>query len=181
MPEIPIIKGSNFILRELNPEKDKNSLVKNINEPDILNRLTIDYPYTEENWEALIEKYQKIKEDKISNYMFVIDIKGEAVGSLNLAIDKKQCWKHVGKFAYWIAKKYWGQGITTEAVGLVSDFAFRKLGLKKLKIDFLEDNKGSARVAEKNGFKFEAKLVKEAFKENKYQNLIITAKFTEGF
>jgi [ribosomal protein S5]-alanine N-acetyltransferase len=181
MPKIPTIQGSKFLLRELNPEKDKESLIRNINDPEIMNRMGIDYPYTQENWEWFLNKHKEMLEGKNAELSFVIDINDEVVGCVSLSLGKINSSKHVGKFGYWLAKKHWGKGIMSEAVKLVCDYAFKELGLKKLKIDFLEDNKASARVAEKNGFEFEAKHIKEAFKENKYQNIIITSKFVEGF
>ncbi len=62
MSKIPTIKGSKFILRELNLEKDKESMIKNINDPDILKWITVDYPYTESDWEWLKNHYKDIFE-----------------------------------------------------------------------------------------------------------------------
>jgi len=181
MPKIPTIKGNNFILRGLDVENDKTSMMKNINEPDIMSKLTIDYPYTEEHWKWLVNNHKDIITGKSSNINFMIDVDGEVVGSIGITIDGKNSSKHVGKFGYWLAKNHWGKGIMSEAVKLVSDYAFKDLELKRLEIGFLADNKGSARVAEKNGFKFEYREVRATFKNSEYKDLVTTIKFAEGF
>lgn len=180
MSKNPIIKGSKFILREIDLEKDKKSYVQNLNNPEVMKWIVIDYPYTEEYWELFIKKIKKAREEKVGA-SFVIDVDGKAVGNVNLSVRDVKCFRHIGKFAYFIGQNYWGHGIMTEAVKLVSDYAFNKLGLLKLKLDFMETNIGSQRVAEKNGFKFEAKMINDAFKLGKYHNVIYTTKFKEGF
>lgn len=49
-------------------------------------------------------------------------------------------------------KSYWGKGYATELVGLLSDYAFNRLGLRKLSADVVQDNIASQKVLQKNGF-----------------------------
>jgi RimJ/RimL family protein N-acetyltransferase len=64
-------------------------------------------------------------------------------------------WASIG---YWLGKAHWGNGIGTEAVLMVSDYAFRKLNIIKLEAYVFGVNVASIRVLEKNGFKFESVL-----------------------
>ncbi|MBI3420331.1 MAG: GNAT family N-acetyltransferase [Proteobacteria bacterium] len=50
---------------------------------------------------------------------------------------------------FWIAPALQGQGLMTEAVVAVNDFAFQKAGFKKLIISNAKPNYGSTRVKEK--------------------------------
>jgi RimJ/RimL family protein N-acetyltransferase len=75
-----------------------------------------------------------------------------------------------------LGRKYWGQGIMTEAVKLVTKYAFEKLGLKRVYANVFWGNKQSARVLEKNGFKLEGRLKKYAKKGNKFLDAILFAK-----
>lgn len=52
-------------------------------------------------------------------------------------------------------KNYWGQGLASEAISLMCDFAFRSLKLKKLTAGCYEPNVGSARALIKCGFQKE--------------------------
>lgn len=64
----------------------------------------------------------------------------------------------VGNIGYWIRKSALNSGVATQAVSLVSDFAFSTLGLSRLEIVTLPDNTASRRVAEKSGAKYEGVL-----------------------
>jgi RimJ/RimL family protein N-acetyltransferase len=52
---------------------------------------------------------------------------------------------------FWLARKHWGQGIMTEAVEPVMDFAFEKLAFEKLVFTNALGNTRSRRVKEKTG------------------------------
>ena len=56
------------------------------------------------------------------------------------------------EFAYCIGYQFEGKGITTKAVGLLSDYAFETLGLKTLQIIVHKDNLASVAVAMNNSF-----------------------------
>ncbi len=65
--------------------------------------------------------------------------------------------------SYFIGERsVWGEGCASEAVALMTRFAFRDLGLRKLKASHMEKNVGSGRVLQNNGFQLEGVLRKEA-------------------
>jgi [ribosomal protein S5]-alanine N-acetyltransferase len=55
-------------------------------------------------------------------------------------------------------KENWGKGYATEAINLVTDFAFQTLNLNKLKASCYADNLGSAKAFEKAGYEHEGLL-----------------------
>ncbi len=57
------------------------------------------------------------------------------------------------EIGYWLGEPWWGQGLMTEAVGRVVDFARAALGLDRLRSDYFADNPASGRVQEKCGFR----------------------------
>ncbi|WP_396602698.1 GNAT family N-acetyltransferase [Algibacter sp. R77976] len=57
-----------------------------------------------------------------------------------------------GEFAYCIDYNVEGKGVTTEAVKLLSEYAFETLSLKALQIIVHKSNLGSIKVAENNNF-----------------------------
>lgn len=176
------IKGSKFILRKLKPIEDKASIFKNINNKDILNKITLEYPYTEENYQSFINHFEKEQNEmNPSSFSFIIDVAGEAVGAISINAGKNLESQHKAEIGYWLGKEYWSQGIVTEAVKLLCDFAFKNLNKIKLTIGFLEDNIASKRVAEKNGFTYEYTKRKESFKDGKYKDLIYFTKFNKKF
>ena len=70
---------------------------------------------------------------------------------------------------FWLGKPFWGQGIMTEAVTPVMDYAFNELGFDKLIFSNALGNNKSRRVKEKTGARFigtrAAKFVDPAYNE----------------
>lgn len=52
-------------------------------------------------------------------------------------------------------KDYWHKGYCTEAMKAIIEFAYRKLGVKKICSDHAVDNPRSGKVMEKCGLKFD--------------------------
>ena len=70
--------------------------------------------------------------------------------------------------AYWIGKKYRNKGIMTEAVKLITKYAFKKYKLKRLVVYTRSFNKASRSMLEHAGFKLEGILRKNKWKKGKY-------------
>ena len=59
------------------------------------------------------------------------------------------------EIGYWVRTGYEGQGYITEAVKGIADFAFDRLGARRVKIRCNTDNARSAAVARRAGFEYE--------------------------
>ena len=138
----------------------------NINNKKIYrNALNIPYPYTLKDAKDWITKNLKERRRKKPSMInFAIDINGEVVGGIGL----KKVEGHKAEIGYWLAEKYWGQGIMTQAVKLVTGFGFKKLKLKRIYARAFSFNKASKRVLEKAGYKLEGILRKNTKKDNKF-------------
>jgi ribosomal-protein-alanine N-acetyltransferase len=87
--------------------------------------------------------------------VFVVEGRHERlVGGLTLSNIRRRAAQHV-TLGYWMGKKHAGQGLMTEAVGLVIPFVFNTLGLHRIHAAFLPANEASRRDLEKNGFREE--------------------------
>jgi len=64
----------------------------------------------------------------------------------------------LGEIAYVISPSARGRGIASAAVELLSEWAFRRLGVKRLQLSIHPDNVASQRVAEKAGYTCEGTL-----------------------
>jgi len=76
------------------------------------------------------------------------------VGGLTLSNIRRRAAQYV-TLGYWMGKPFAGQGLMSEAVGVMIPFAFETLGLHRIHAAFLPANTASRRVLEKNGFKEE--------------------------
>ncbi len=79
------------------------------------------------------------------------------------------------EIGYAIARPYWGQGYTTEAVKAMIAFGFRRMQLCRIQTRCLTANVASARVMEKAGMHFEGVLRQYAQVKGKQVDLKLYA------
>lgn len=169
-----IIKSKKFVLRKYR-EGDEESLRKNINNRKVARYMSnVPHPYTMKNakeWIAKDLKWQK--EKKPTEVNFVIDIDGEVVGAVGFSGVK---WEHKAEIGYWLAEKYWRQGIMTGAVKLAVKFGFKELKLKRIFATVFSPNLASKRVLEKVGFELEGVMKKDHKKNGRIYDSWLLAK-----
>ena len=155
---------------------DKTSIAKNANNRNIwLNvRNAFPHPYTETNAAQWISS---MLEEKVQT-KFAIVVDGKAVGGIGVEM-KEDVYSQTMEFGYWIGEAYWNKGIITEAIQVVSDYAFEKFEVIRLEAHVYHWNIGSMRALEKAGFQKEAILKKRVFKDGKYVDEHIYAKWKE--
>lgn len=92
-----------------------------------------------------------------STYLWAITLKGndEPVGSMILVVvnESDLC----GEIAYCIGRKYWGKGITAEALKAVLCFAFGDVGFNRVEAYHSVNNPASGRVMRKAGMIYEGR------------------------
>ena len=115
-----------------------------------------------------------IKENNQNNKKnFVIDVDGKAIGAIGLT---KLIRGHKAEIWSWIGKDYRGRGITTKAIQLVANYAFKRLKLKRISGTLLTNNIASARMLKKSGFIREGILRKNAKINGKFYDDYIYAR-----
>jgi ribosomal-protein-alanine N-acetyltransferase len=75
------------------------------------------------------------------------------------------------EIGYVIGRKYWGEGLMTEAVKEVIRFGFERMNLNRIQATCFPENIGSYRVMEKAGMKFEGTLREQMFIKGRFQDL----------
>jgi RimJ/RimL family protein N-acetyltransferase len=80
---------------------------------------------------------------------------GEVVGAAGMRVRDWQ--NRRADVGYVLRRDRWGRGYTTEAVGLLLAFGF-ELGMHRIEASCHPDNRGSSRVMEKNGMRYEGRL-----------------------
>jgi len=141
--------------------EDLNSLILYANNIKVWNNLRnyFPHPYTEEVGKAWLDKVV----DALPAVNLAIDVDGQAVGGIGLILNGDVYIKSA-EIGYWIGEEFWGQGITTEAVRLMTEYAFYYFDLVRLYAEVFENNKASMRVLEKNGYYLEGVRRKAVFK-----------------
>jgi len=126
------------------------------------------YPYTMADARRWVFHASTVLTDKV----FAIDIDGHAIGSIGL-VAKDDVYRTSMEIGYWLGEKFWGQGITTEAVGAMTRYGFEHFDIGRIFADIFAWNPASGRVLEKNGYILEARLKKAIIKDGKVSDVLI--------
>jgi len=143
---------------------EKNELAKLANNKKIWNNLRdyIPFPYTESDADFFINLTKK-EEPKQT---FGIEYEGKLSGIIGLVI-QKDVYKKSAAIGYWIGEPFWGNGIATKAVELITKYGFDKLDLNRIYTGVFEYNTASMKVLEKNGYEKEGIFKNAIFKNDK--------------
>ena len=79
------------------------------------------------------------------------------------------------ELAYALSRKYWNQGLVTEAATACIDYGFGTMGLNRIEARCMPDNVGSERVMQKCGMRCEGTLRQTMLVKGKYIDLKLYA------
>ncbi len=132
-------------------EADVPFLFRVINDPDVHRYLSnpgrMMYEHEELEWVRTLGQ----KEQDSRHFAIIENSTGNIAGVVG--VREINFSNGSGILGYFLAKEYWGNGYSTEAVGLALKFCFETLNLRKLISAVFEPNVASMRVLIKNGFK----------------------------
>ncbi len=159
-----IIKGNGFILRPWK-KGDETSLTENANNKKIWINLTHTFPHPYTIRDA--KKWVKFSNKKLNKKtIFAIIIDNKAVGCIAFELGKG-IYEKSATIGYWLGEKYWGGGIITSALKIVTDYAFDKFNIERIEAKVFEWNPASVRVLEKAGYSYESRFKKKVLKDGK--------------
>lgn len=106
--------------------------------------------------------------------MWAIELAGEAAGCIALerGADVAAASFEVG---YWIGRRYWGQGVTSDALRAVTAAAWGEPDVTRIFAAVFSWNRASMRVLERAGYYREAVLVRSGVKDGTVFDRIIYA------
>ena len=155
MPGPVFLRGDRVDLHPIE-ESDLPFLVEAMNDPDVWRTLRSRSPMNrqqEREWfEGLADR---------EGVVLLVVAEGDPVGSVGYGdVDGNWGTAEVG---YVVHPDHWGNGYATEAVTLLTGYAFDERRLEKLAAGVYAHNPASMRVLEKAGWHGEAVLEREAF------------------
>jgi len=153
--------------------EDAPSIARNGNNRTIWRNLRdrFPHPYTEDDAVG----YIRFILAKSPYHSLAIEVDGEAVGGLSLR-QGQDIERLTAEIGYWIGEPYWGRGIMTDAVGLLTDYAFSALALERVFAVPFASNVASCRVLEKVGYVCEGLMRRSAIKDGQIQDQYLYAK-----
>lgn len=156
-------------------EDDAEALSLLLNNKRILDNLRdgLPYPYTVND--ALFYINSCLSADKNSNFCFTIVYNDEVVGSIGV-FRQGNIHFRTAELGYYIGEKFWGKGITTEAVRLACKQVFDNTDIVRIYAEPFAENLASCRVLEINGFVLEGVMRKNAYKNGAFRDMKLYAK-----
>ena len=83
--------------------------------------------------------------------------------------------RHIG-IGFDVARERWGEGIASEAVGAVVDFALTELSVNRIEAEVMAENEGCLRVLERQGFEREGLLVERMYHSGTFRDIALLAR-----
>ncbi len=147
-----VLYTERLTLRRFTPE-DAPAMYRNwASDPDVTKFLTWEPHGSVDVTNVLLKMWCK-EYTRLNRYNWVIEYQGEPIGGIDVVgASERNEWAELG---YCMGKKWWNQGLMTEAVSAVTAYLFREIGFHRLIIEHATENPGSGRVAQKCGFQLE--------------------------
>ncbi|QHO73187.1 GNAT family N-acetyltransferase [Bradyrhizobium sp. CCBAU 051011] len=151
----PTLETKRLILRPL-AMSDAPAIQRHFNNWNIIQHLAqvVPWPYPEDGAVTFItQELERVAAgEEIYNWMLVLrGGDGEAIGNIRF---RPRSDNVKGNRGFWLAERYWNQGLMSEAVSAVNDFAFRTLGIESFYACNAATNVASRRVKQKTGAEF---------------------------
>lgn len=171
--EFPIIETDRLVLRQFK-ETDLDNVFKGLSHPDIIKYYGISFDsmvatIKQMTWYADLEKNGTgiwwavcLKKDKT----FL------GAGGINDFNEKHK----KAEIGFWLLRDYWGQGIMTEAMPLIENYAFSILGLHRIEGLVESENENCKDPLAKLKFNHEGTLQDCEMKNGKFISLDVYAK-----
>lgn len=158
-----MLQHEKIILRTLG-DSDASALALLANNIKIWNNVRdiLPHPYTLQDAVSFIN-HTKQENPQVS---FAIEYEGQFCGMIGL-IPQQDVYKLTAEIGYWIGEPFWGKGIATTAVKLVTEYGFDVLNLVRIHTGIFAYNTGSMRVLQKNGYEKDGLFKKSIFKNGK--------------
>lgn len=139
---------------------DEGALVRHANNHNVARQLRdrFPHPYTSSDARRFIQLVAGAA--PATNFAIVVD---EPCGGIGFS-PGTDVERYSAEIGYWLGEAYWGRGIASEALSLVSRYAFDECGLLRLFALPFADNVQSIRVLEKAGYAREGVLVAASVK-----------------
>lgn len=109
-----------------------------------------------------------------------IEVDGEAAGAIGY-VAGTDVERFSAEIGYWLGEGYWGRGITTEALVMVTSHVFSAMNVLRLFALPFADNAGSIRVLEKAGYTREGILRSSSVKNGVARDQALYAKVNDAW
>lgn len=172
-----MLRGSLCVIRPWQAA-DIDSLVRHANNVNIAKQLRdrFPHPYTRANAAAFL-KYASQDQEPTN---LAIEVNGEAVGGIGY-VPGTDVERFSAEIGYWLSESFWGRGIASEALLLVTADVFDRVNLLRLFALPFADNLASRRILEKAGYVCEAVMRSSSVKYGRVRDQALYARINDNW
>jgi RimJ/RimL family protein N-acetyltransferase len=134
------------------------------------------HPYTTKDARAFLR--HAVTADDPTN--LAIEIDGAAAGAIGY-VPGRDVERFSAEIGYWLGEPFWGRGIATEAVELVTAHAFTQRHVLRMFALPFADNPGSIRVLERAGYTREGLLRASSVKFGEPKDQVVYARINQSW
>ena len=116
---------------------------------------------------------------KLPAERFLIFYDNQLCGEIGIWLNE-DIYRLNAELGYFIAEPFWGKGIATEAIRMITEYTFANFNIIRIVAGVFEYNKASMRALEKNGYVLESIKKNGVIKNDKIVDDYIWVKFKEG-
>lgn len=166
---LPVLRTERLLLRKAE-ERDVDNLFESASDPQVA-RYTSWEPHTSPDVSrAVIGRWlQRYHSGQVAPWAVEVAADGKFIGTcgfLSWSIPHARA-----EIGFAISRKYWNQGLTTEAVREVLRFGFTAMRLNRIEATCEPANTASARVLDKVGMTYEGTLREHVFDKGTFHDL----------
>ncbi|HVI48806.1 MAG TPA: GNAT family protein [Chitinophaga sp.] len=161
MKTIITLTGRNNVTLKAIEQRDLEDMAILANDPAIAANLRDSFPspYSLKDAEDFLALIQQGK----VNHAWGIYVNDKIAGVITLT-PQDDIYRHSTEIGYWLGAPYYGKGIMTEAVSLLTEYAFREMNVHRIYAGVFAYNEASKKVLLKNGYHLEAVKIKAIIK-----------------
>lgn len=171
--EFPTIKTSRLLLRHF-VENDLENIFKGLSHPDIIKYYGVSYETLEATKQQL-KFFENLENSGTGIWWAICSAENKTfygAGGLN-SFSKEHKKAEIG---FWLMPHFWGQGIMIEAMPLIYNYGFDKLGLHRIEGFVETENTNCKKAMVKLDFRYEGRMIDCEIKNDKFISLDIYAK-----
>jgi ribosomal-protein-alanine N-acetyltransferase len=114
-------------------------------------------PWSDERIQEFVARQRKsFQEQQYCRWKIILKETGELIGFCGVGRFREELDPEIG---WWLAKKYWRQGLAFEAAQAAFADITGRIGMKRVTSVAHKENRGSTRIMEKLGLKYERPVV----------------------
>jgi ribosomal-protein-alanine N-acetyltransferase len=135
-------------------------------DPKVMRYITGGVPWTDDQIRAFVERQVKLYTERgFCRWKLLPKATGELIGFCGVGFWRDAPDPEIG---WWLARRYWGLGLATEAAETALRDAFERVRLERIISVAMPENAASIRIMEKLGLKLECEFENEGVRLVRY-------------